>query len=181
MKTTIVQLAGNVPAGTRLWLTGEQAVARAHLLSADKPNELEKVEADIARAKQATARARKDKDESAIERAEGDLESARKALARRRLYTTNGQTAFKAGEEIAIESDLDRGLEQMLGIAPVEPARAQKPVDRSAKKSKAEQKAAEEAEQKAAEEAGWTAAYDASAELKAQFPKAADYIASRRA
>ncbi|WP_375599367.1 hypothetical protein [Devosia sp. Naph2] len=35
----------------------------------------------------------------------------------RRAFTTAGPTYFKAGEQLAIDSDLDRGLEIMFGIA----------------------------------------------------------------
>lgn len=35
----------------------------------------------------------------------------------RRAFTTTGPTYFKAGEQLSIDSDLDRGLEIMFGIA----------------------------------------------------------------
>ncbi|KRA44694.1 hypothetical protein [Devosia sp. Root635] len=41
-----------------------------------------------------------------------------KSVKDRKLFTANDQLGFKGGEELAIESDLDRGLEVMFGIAP---------------------------------------------------------------
>lgn len=53
----------------------------------------------------------------------------------RRAFTTTGPTYFKTGEQLAIDSDLDRGLEIMFGIAasvsdeakPVKDASGKKP------------------------------------------------------
>lgn len=41
-----------------------------------------------------------------------------KTVKDRALYAANGQLGFKEGEELAIEGDLDRGLEAMFGIEP---------------------------------------------------------------
>lgn len=41
-----------------------------------------------------------------------------KTVKDRTLYAANGQLGFKEGEELAIEGDLDRGLEAMFGIKP---------------------------------------------------------------
>ena len=41
-----------------------------------------------------------------------------KSVKDRTLYAANGQLGFKEGEELAIEGDLDRGLEAMFGIEP---------------------------------------------------------------
>ena len=83
MKITKVALFGNIPSGTQVWLTPQQAGSRSHALA--------EVETD---------KTRKD----------------------RKLYVTNQQLGFKAGEELAIEGDLDRGLEAMFGIAPSDAA-----------------------------------------------------------
>lgn len=80
MKTHKVVVFGNVPIGTKLFLTKAQAAARSHALT--------KVKA----ATEAT----------------------------RGVYVANQQLGFKAGEEIGVDGKLDRGLEQMFGIA--EPA-----------------------------------------------------------
>lgn len=118
MKTMTVQSAGNIPAGTKVWLTGDQASARMHLLNADDPKEFEKAQADLDRAKMLLTKARLNRDPEAIDKAEKVQQKAREKLNERRLYVTNAQTGFKAGEEIAIQGKLDRGLEQLFGVAP---------------------------------------------------------------
>ena len=97
-----------------------------------------------------------------------------KRMKDRALYAANAQLGFKKGEELAIEGELDRGLEAMFGIEPAE----QKPTDtKPAKKSKkpaAPDKAAlegAEADVTAAQAVVATAeqaAADADAEHKAQ-------------
>jgi hypothetical protein len=116
MNILTVQSAGNVPRGTNVWLTGQQAAARLHLLTPDKPEDIEAAQADLDRAKFAFKKATDRGDQTAIDKAEKARDKARDKFNERRLYTTNAQTGFKAGEEIAIEGDLDRGLQQMLGV-----------------------------------------------------------------
>lgn len=77
MKVTKVVLFGTIPAGTKLWLTEEQARSRAHAITevgAEKPR------------------------------------------GKRKLYAANQQLGFKAGEELAVEGNLDRTLQAMFGI-----------------------------------------------------------------
>ena len=52
----------------------------------------------------------------------------------RRAFTTTGPTYFKAGEQLAIDSDLDRGLEIMFGIAASVSDEAQPEKDAGGKK-----------------------------------------------
>ena len=45
-----------------------------------------------------------------------------KTVRDRELYAADQQLGFKAGEELSIEGELDRGLEAMFGIKPEAPA-----------------------------------------------------------
>lgn len=116
MTVSKVAQFGHVPAGTKIWLTRDQAAARLHQISPVETSQ---------------------------------------TMSGRKLYAADGQLGFKAGEEFAIEGDLDRGLEMMLGIDTAVPAApAEKPKAVPAKKaSKAEiAKAFEEGEQAGASE-----------------------------
>lgn len=75
---------GNVPLGTRVWLTDGQAGARRHLITpvGDK----------------------------------GTRRTSDGAEEVRSLFVANAQLGFKAGEEIGVEGDLDRGLELLFGL-----------------------------------------------------------------
>ena len=124
MKVTKVVLFGNIPAGSQVWLTDEQARSRAHLLTESKSD---------------------------------------KKVKDRQLYTANAQLGFKAGEELAIEGELDRGLEAMFGIAPASAA------DKTAEQlATAEAKIAGIKQQIDAETAAVAAASDDASRAKAQ-------------
>ena len=86
-----------------------------------------------------------------------------KSVKDRKLYAANGQLGFKAGEELAIEGDLDRGLEAMFGIAPATAG------DKAADKLAAAKKKVEGIKaQIETETAAVTAATDDAARAKAQ-------------
>jgi len=55
---------------------------------------------------------------SARQHAISPADSDKRGPKDRKRYTANQQLGFKAGEELAIEGNLDRGLEQMFGIEP---------------------------------------------------------------
>lgn len=86
-----------------------------------------------------------------------------KSVKDRKLYTANDQLGFKAGEELAIEGDLDRGLEAMFGIQPA--AAGDKAAERLAA---AEKKVAGIKTQIETETAAVAAATDDAARSKAQ-------------
>ncbi len=62
-----------------VWLTGQQASARQHLLAADKPEELASAMKDLETAKLALIKARKGDDAAAIDKAEKAQDKAREA------------------------------------------------------------------------------------------------------
>ncbi len=75
MKTYPVIVAGNAPAGTRLWLTDAQASARDHALT-----------------------------------------SLKRTSGGRKLYELTAPLGFKAGEELAVEGELDGGFKRLFGL-----------------------------------------------------------------
>lgn len=155
MKTLTVLAPGNISAGTRVWLTGQQASARQHLLAADKPEELAAAMKDLETAKLALIKARKGDDAAAIDKAEKAQDKAREKLNQRRLYTLNANSAFKAGEELAVDGDMDRHLESMLGVPPPAPTPAEDPAAAEKARAEAEAKAkAAEAEAEAKRKSG---------------------------
>lgn len=81
----------------------------------------------------------------------------------RKLFTANDQLGFKQGEELAIEGELDRGLQLMFGIAVESP-----PAAVASKLAAAETKVAGITAQIERETAAVAAAPDDAARTKAQ-------------
>lgn len=138
---------GNIPLGTKVWLTDAQASARAHLLTpTGEKAVIRKVKA-----------------------ADGEIEESRK------LYVADAQLGFKAGEELAVEGDVDRGIELLFGIenkagagAKKRTTRVETPQSAAARTKSAKDKAAGTAAAKAGRVAS------AEAELKAAEVEAAE-------
>lgn len=91
-----------------------------------------------------------------------EVESS-KTVKDRKLYAAEQLLGFKAGEELSVEGDLDRGMEAMFGIKPEAPA------DKAAEKlAAAEAKVAGINKQIEAETAAVDAATDDESRAKAQ-------------
>lgn len=84
-----------------------------------------------------------------------------KKLKDRKLFTADGQLGFKAGEELAIEGDLDRGLEMMFGIEAETPESDDKSSSRRGKADKTRAIANAEADLTAKQQALATAQQNA--------------------
>lgn len=103
MKTKTFGAYGELPGGSRVRLTGEQAAAREHLITAEDAKALEADRRAVSDAKTALAAARKSDRGKDVTAAEAQLSKAREALAKPRIYIAKAPLGFKAGEEVAVD------------------------------------------------------------------------------
>ncbi len=103
MKTMKFSSYAELPTGSRVLLSGAQAAARDHLITADDPAALAADRKAVADAKKTLSAAQRDGKSKDIAAAEDALGKARAALGKARIYVAKAPLGFKGGEEVSVD------------------------------------------------------------------------------